>query len=115
MGRLSQVKGANRERELVNLHRKLGIPAQRVPLSGGALYQGNGEDLDIYIDGVDQAPLCCQVKAMKSPRGIKGILDDLADSDALFIRLDAEPGQPVRPPTVVLPWSTYEKLLKRRR
>lgn len=115
MGKLSRDKGANREREIVNLHRKIGVAAERVPLSGGTGYQGNGEDVDVFPDGLDYAPLCCQVKGLGSPRGTKGIIDALGEADALFLRFDAEPGQRVTPPTVVMPWRTWERLLLRKR
>jgi len=113
MGALSRRKGASRERELVNLHRKIGVPAERVPLSGGSGYQANGEDIDLYPWGFDAAPLCCQVKARKADAD-KVIRDALGEADVLFLRYDAEPGQPVRPPLVVIPWSSWERLIKRR-
>jgi hypothetical protein len=113
MGKLSRDKGARVEREMVNLHRKIGVLAERVPLSGGMQYQGNGEDIDVYVDGARFKPLSCQVKA--NPRGVKGVMDALGDADALFLRWDAEPGGRVRPPTVVIPWATWEKLLLRQR
>jgi hypothetical protein len=55
----------------------------------------------------------CQVKALGSPRGTKGITDALGKADALFLRFDAMPGERVRPPLVVLPWATWERLLLR--
>lgn len=115
MGARSPVKGARVEREIVKLHRQIGVPAERVPLSGGARYQGNGEDVDLYPFGLDAAPLCCQVKALNGPRGTKGITDALGDADALFLRYDAEPGHPALPPLVVLPWATWERLLGKMR
>ena len=114
MGKLSRVKGASTEREIVNLHRKIGIHAERVPLSGGMRYQGNGEDVDVHAFGEAAAPLVAQVKRLSGPRGTKGILDALGDADILFLRYDAESGQQVMPPTIVMPWRTYERLLKRR-
>ena len=50
-------KGARLEREIVELHRTLGLRAERVPLSGAARYQGNGADVEIYPFGPDAAPL----------------------------------------------------------
>ena len=113
MAKMQRDKGARVEREIVLLHRAMGIPAERVPLSGVTQYQGNGEDVDIYPNGTDYAPLCTQVKGMASPRGCKGVLDALGEADALFLRFDAEPGRQVLPPTVVLPWRTWEQLLLR--
>lgn len=83
-------------------------------MSGAQRYQGNGEDLDIYPWGRDEAPLCCQVKAYNGARGTKGILDALGDADVLFIRYDAEPGESVRPPLVVMPFETWERLLRKK-
>ena len=113
MGKLSRNKGAAREREIVNLHRRIGIPAERVPLSGATAYQANGEDVDLYPFGLDAAPLCCQVKGLSSESGTKTMLGWLSDADVLFLRYDAEPGQQVRPPVVIMPWATWERLIKR--
>lgn len=113
MGKLSRDKGVRREREIVQLHRTIGVYAERVPLSGGMRYQGNGEDVDVYHAGTDFEPFYCQVKG--NPRGTKGMVDALGDADALFMRWDAEPGQRVRPPLVLIPWATWEKLLLRQR
>ena len=114
MGSLSRRKGLCTEREIVHLHRRIGIDAERVPLSGAAAYQDNAEDVDLYPWGKDAAPLCCQVKRYKGTRGTKGMLDALGNADALFIRYDAERGQPAEPPIVVVPFRTWERLLKRR-
>jgi hypothetical protein len=61
MTRLSRDKGARREREIVAAHCKLGIKAERVPLSGVARHRGNGADVDLYIFGPDSAPIVCEV------------------------------------------------------
>ena len=112
MGKLSRTKGVRTELELVNLHRKIGIESERVPLSGATGYQNNGQDIDCYIRGRDEAPAVCQVK--RNLRGVKGMLNALGDADALFLRYDAEPGQLVPEVVVCMPWRTYERLLKRR-
>ena len=114
-GNHSRNKGGRVEREIVNLHRKIGLHAERVPLSGAARYQGNGEDVDLYIAGRDAAPACCQVKALSSDAGTKTLLGWLSDADALFLRYDAEPGHAARPPLVVLTWETWERVLTKRR
>lgn len=106
-------KGGRVEREIVKLHRRIGLRAERVPLSGAQRYQGNGEDVDIYLPSSD-APLCSQVKALGSDAGTKTLLGWLGEADALFLRYDAEPGKQARPPLVVLPWATWERVLKRR-
>jgi hypothetical protein len=116
MGALSRRKGGRVEREIVKLHQKMGLRAERVPLSGAQRYQGNGEDVDIYPPGSPLepiAPIYAQVKALGSDAGTKTILGWLGEADALFLRYDAEPGQRARPPIVVLPWATWERVLKR--
>ncbi len=42
MGKPSRDKGARRERQIVAMHEKIGVHAERVTLSGAARYQGNG-------------------------------------------------------------------------
>jgi hypothetical protein len=112
MGKLSRTKGLATEREIVNLHKRIGIAAERVPLSGATRYQDNAEDVDVYIEGRDKAPLVSQVKRLATDGGTKMMLSWLGDADALFLRYDAPPGGPARPPIVVLPWASYERLLK---
>ena len=111
MGKLSRTKGISTEREIVNLHLKIQIKAERVPLSGATKYQQNGQDVDIYGLGDNAAPLMCQVKRLHGSRGCQGILKALGEADALFLRFDAEPGQAAPPPTVIIPWSTWERVL----
>ena len=107
MGKASRDKGARRERELVNLHKAAGIPAERVPLSGAVRYQGNGADLDVYPRGRD-APLVCEVKARANGEGFATITRWLADHDALFLIEDrAEP-------LVVLPWRVWIEMAGRK-
>lgn len=104
MARKSRDKGARIEREIVTLHRALGLRCERVPLSGGARYQGSSHDIDVYPTGRD-APLCCEVKSRRAfPSWLTGWL---GDNDALFLRGDhAEP-------VVVLPWRIWAELVKR--
>ena len=112
MGKLSRDKGAATEREVVNLHRKIGVTAERVPLSGAMKYQGNGQDVDVFWDGPDHGATICQVK--RNLRGVTGVIKALGDADMLFLRWDAEPGERAQAPLVVMPWATYERLIKRR-
>ena len=116
-----RLKGNRVEREIVKLHEKIGVHAERVPLSGAMRFQGNGEDVDIRFQKASFVPHCasyevalrCQVKAQDSPRGTKGIIDALGEADALFIRYDRQEGEKhARPPLVVLPWATWERLIK---
>ena len=105
MSAMQRRKGARIEREIVELHRSLGIHAERVPLSGGAHYQGNGADVDIYPFGKDGAPLCCEVKGRANGEGFATLERWLGENDALFLRRDrAEP-------VVVLPWRIWAMLL----
>ena len=62
-------KGDRIEREIVELHRGLGIHAERYPLSGASRFRGSGHDLDIYTHGQDSAPLVAEVKARKDGNG----------------------------------------------
>jgi Holliday junction resolvase len=105
MGRPSRDKGLRVEQALVNLHRDLGIHAERVPLSGASRYQGNGADLDVYAFGRDAGPLVAEVKARASGEGFATLERWLGENDALFLRRDrAEP-------IVVLPWRSWARLL----
>jgi Holliday junction resolvase len=100
-------KGDRIERELVQMHRALGLHCERVPLSGAARYQGNGADLDIYAFGRDEAPLVCESKARKSGAGFATVGNWLAEFDALFLkRNNADP-------LVVIPWRVWARILER--
>ncbi len=107
MGKPSRDKGARRERQVVALHHSLGLRSERVPLSGASRYRGNGSDLDVYPWGPEGPPLCGEVKARASGEGFKTLERWLADNDMLFLVRDRQE------PLVVLPWATWERLLKR--
>jgi len=105
MGKPSRDKGGRIEREIVNLHKAMGVHAARVPLSGaaGGAYSG---DVDIYVDGPEEAPLVTEVKARASGGGFVTIEKWLGENDALFLRRDrAEP-------LVVLPWRVWKRLIE---
>ena len=102
-------KGDRVEREIVALDVELGIHSERVPLSGASRYQDNGADVDIYINGRDEAPIVAEVKARKSGDGFKQLERWLGDYDALFLRRNNAA------PLIVLPWATWTALLKRGR
>jgi Holliday junction resolvase len=107
MGAMQRRKGARVELELVHLHRKLGIGAEKVPLSGATHYQGSGHDIDVMAFGANAAPLCCEVKARKSGAGFATLEKWLADNDALFLkRNNADP-------IVVVPFRIWALLLDR--
>jgi hypothetical protein len=52
-------KGNRVEREIVDIHKAIGIHAERVPLS----------NVDIYVAGRDEAPLVAEVKARRNGSG----------------------------------------------
>jgi Holliday junction resolvase len=109
MGRLSKSKGARIERELVQLHKQIGVVAQKTPLSGAVQFRGTTSDLDIYPDGFDHAPLIAECKARASGAGFATLERWLADFDLLFLRKDR------CDPLVAMPWRVYERLIKRGR
>ena len=107
MGRMSQRKGKVIEREIVALHKQIGIHAERYPLSGASRFRGAGHDVDIYARGKDEAPFVAEVKARKNGNGFTTLETWLADYDCLFLRRNnAEP-------LVVLPWRIWRSLLQR--
>ena len=105
MGKASRDKGGRRERQLVTMHRELGIDAERVPLSGGTRYQGNGADVDVYVRGADEAPFVGEVKARGSGEGFATIKRWLGDND--FLALVEDRAEPL----IVLPWARWIELL----
>jgi Holliday junction resolvase len=101
-------KGDRVEREIVDLHKQIGMHAERYPLSGASRFRNSGHDLDIYVRGRDEAPLVAEVKARKNGGGFVQLETWLADYDCLFLkRNNAEP-------LVVLPWRVWAALLGRR-
>jgi hypothetical protein len=107
MGKASRDKGLRRERGLVELHRRCGIHAERIPLSGASHYQGNGADLDIYGRGPDAPPYRAEIKARGDGRGFKTLIRWLGGHDALFLWRDRAA------PLVVLPMHIWLELLDR--
>jgi Holliday junction resolvase len=97
----SRTKGARIEREFVNLHIELGVPAERTPLSGATHYQGSGHDVDIYPFGRDERPLVFEVKARRGANGFRLLERWLANFDGLALRRDRQH------PLVVLAWNTW--------
>ena len=106
-GRAPRRKGDRVEREIVALHRELGIKAERVPLSGAAGGSFSG-DVEVYAAGPEAAPLVAEVKARVNGAGFVTLEKWLGENDILFLRRDrAEP-------IVVLPWRTWARLVGRR-
>jgi hypothetical protein len=106
-GRRSRDKGNRVERELVERHKALGIFAERYPLSGASRFRGSGHDIDLYIFGRDEAPAVAECKARKSGGGFTTLERWLGEYDLLVLRRDHAD------PLVLLPWSTWARLLKR--
>jgi len=105
-GKAAREKMGRSEREIVNLHKALGIKAERVPLSGATGYLGRHTDVDVYPFGADRPPLVCELKARADGKGFVLLKRWLSDADVLFLREDRQK------PIVVLPWKTWEKMLK---
>ena len=107
MGVASKRKGSRIEREIVQLHRGIGVHVERVPLSGASRYRGNGADVDVYARGKEEAPFVCEVKSRKNDSGFTTLEAWLADCDCLFLkRNNADP-------LVVLPWRVWRSPLQR--
>lgn len=90
---------------MVERHTLAGVRAERVPLSGAAGGSFGG-DLRVWAFGGDAAPLSAEVKARKDGQGFATLERWLGDLDLIFLRRDRAD------PMVVLPWSTYQNLLK---
>lgn len=94
----SKQKGSRIEREIVHLHTAIGIPAERIPLSGAA---GGSFTGDVII-----GDLRAEVKARANGDGFKTLEGWLGKNDLLFLRRDRQQ------PLVVMPWAIYESLIK---
>jgi hypothetical protein len=95
----SKAKGRRAEHFIVAMHRTVGVPAERVPLSGslGGKYS---DDIDLpYGKG--------EVKARKNGEGFKTIEAWMKDCQALFLKRDRQP------PLVVLTADTYIDLVSK--
>jgi hypothetical protein len=104
-GRRPRDKGNRAEREIVELHRALGVHAERYPLSGASRFRGAGHDIDIYLYGRDEAPAVAEVKSRKSGAGFMTLERWLGEYDLLVLRRNhAEP-------MIVLPWRVWAALL----
>lgn len=87
---MSRDKGARVEREIVNTLEEMGIPAERVPLSGSA---GGSYTGDVIVLHKFKA----EVKARKSGTGFALIYKWLADNDMLIVKQDRQE------PLVIMP------------
>ncbi len=98
----NKAKGYRVEREIVKLHEAIGIPAERIPLSGAA---GGSFKGDVVIDGHWRA----EVKCRGSGSGFSTMEKWLGDNDLLFLKKDRSM------PFVAMTWETYQKLIERGR
>jgi hypothetical protein len=92
---------------LVELHRALGIKAERYPLSGASRFRGSGHDVDIYALGSEAAPLVAEVKGRKNGAGFTTLERWLGEYDLLALRRNNAD------PLIILPWRTWAALLKK--
>jgi hypothetical protein len=95
-GKHSRSKGARIEREIVALHDEIPCAAEKVSRSG---YTGS----DLVIADEFKA----EVKARTTGKGFTLLTSWLGANDLLFLREDGK-----KYPMVVMPWSTYEKLIR---
>jgi Holliday junction resolvase len=100
-------KGDRCEREIVALHRALGVHSERVPHSGAMRYRGHGADVDVYALGREECPLVSECKSRKAGGGFVQLERWLGENDLLFLRRNHAD------PLVLLPWKTWAALLKR--
>jgi Holliday junction resolvase len=66
MGAMSTRKGSRIERELVQLHRDIGVHCERYPLSGASRFRGSGHDLDIDARGKEEAPFLLRLRRART-------------------------------------------------
>jgi hypothetical protein len=99
MANRARQKGDRAEREIVHLHQAMGVPAQRVPLSGAAGGRFSG---DVWIEDWK-----AEVKCRGNGEGFITLERWLGENDLLFLRRDR------KTPLVVLPWKTYEEIIKK--
>jgi len=107
MGKSQRDKGSRCEREIVDRHKAINVPAERYPLSGASRFRGSGHDVDLYPFGRDAAPLVAEVKSRKNGAGLTLLEKWLGEYQALFLRRNRAD------PLVILPWSTWVTLLEK--
>ena len=98
-------KGNRVELEIVNLHKDIGVHAERYPLSGATHFRGKGHDLDVYAFGKEEAPAVAEVKARKDGHSFATLERWLGDYDILFLKRDRQE------PLVVVPWRVWARMV----
>ena len=106
MARYEREKGARIEREIVEMHKELGVYAERVPLSGATRFRGASYDVDIYPWGKSRVKLSAEVKARGNGAGFTLLERWLANHDCLFLRKNNAK------PMVLVPWHIWAHLMK---
>jgi Holliday junction resolvase len=106
-GARHRAKGNRVERELVHRHRELGLRCERYPASGATRFRNSAHDLDLYLNGPDEAPLVFECKARRNGEGFATLERWLQDYDGLFLRRDGTD------PLVLVPWRTWAALLEK--
>jgi len=101
MGKSQRDKGARVERKVVDLFEMVGIKAQRVPLSGAAGGQFQGDILFDVEGWIGKA----EVKARANAEGWKSIITWLDKNDMLVLVQDR------KDPLIVLPWYSFTTLI----
>jgi len=90
MGKSQREKGCRNERQLVGIFRAYGIPAQRVPLSGGTSYAKG--DVEAEINGQKW-----RIESKVRANGFKQLYSWLGENDALVVRADRHEALVVMP------------------
>lgn len=104
-GKRARRTGNRFENDVRKMHEKIGIFAERVPLSGQIGYRGNDADLDVYAFGKEEPPLVFECKKRGQGQGFALIERWLGDHDGLML------GRNRAQPLVVLTWDAWERLL----
>ena len=105
----SKRKGTKYENEIVKEHKKLGVEAQRVPLSGAM--EGWKGDVRVYLDQT-RFNSECKIRS----RGFEQLYNWLADNDLLFCRKAPQTGMNIHnkhPTIVTMTWEMYAYLITR--
>ena len=102
MSRASRDKGARREREIVAMHKALGVHAERV----GVAY-AKGHDVDIFWRGRDYGALVAEIKSRASGEGFATLERWLGENDLLILVKDRSD------PMICMPWRVWEEILRR--
>lgn len=97
-GRAPSRKGKRKEVELVHLFEAAGVPARRVPMSGGGGIKGD-------VQCGPQYRYTAEVKARKGGAGFTTLEKWLAGADALVLFRDRQP------PMVCVEWGLFAELM----